>query len=55
MILVMGLYYAVCGWRAPLALLIITAAIHLITLIILLILGFKDPGFIPKIFGEYER
>ena len=54
-ILVMGLYYAVCGWRAPLALLIVTAAMHLITLIILHILGFKDPGSIPKIFGEYER
>lgn len=51
----MGLYYAVSGWRAPLALLIITAIINLLIQVVLLVIGFRDPGFIPKIFGEYER
>ena len=55
MTLIMALYYSVCGWRAPLALLIITAILHLFSVVMLLILGHADPGFIPKIFSEYER
>jgi palmitoyltransferase ZDHHC9/14/18 len=51
----MGLYYAVCGWRVPIALLVITACCHLFGFIFLLALGLKDPGFIAKIYGEYER
>ena len=51
----MALYYSVCGWRAPLPLLIISALLHFFSVVILLILGQKDPGFIPKIFSDYER
>ena len=50
---IMGLYYAVCGWRAPLALFIITIVVNVIIQILILALGLRDPGFLPKIFGEY--
>lgn len=53
--LLSALYYAVCGWRVPLPLLIVTAAIHLLVTISLLVLGCRDPGSLPKIFAEYER
>jgi len=51
----MALYYAVCGWRVPRALLAVTAAAHLLGVILLLVLGIKDPGFVAKIYPEYER
>ena len=55
MVLLMALYYAVCGWRSPLALLVVSVCLHLLGLGMLLILGQKDPGIVPKIFSDYER
>ena len=51
----MALYYGVCGWRVSRVLLGITAGLHLLGLLFLLALGVKDPGFISKIYGDYER
>lgn len=34
---------------------IIAAAFHFLALVCMLILGFKDPGIIPKVFSRYEN
>ncbi len=53
--LVMALYYAICGWRAPLALLVVTAALNVVAQIAMTVLGLRDPGIIPKILKEFEK
>ena len=50
-VIVMALYYSVCSWRVETAFLIITAFLHVVVFLILLVLGFRDPGIIPKILG----
>ena len=47
--LIMALYYAVCAWKTPLALLIITVILNVKFQIALTVLGLRDPGIIPKI------
>lgn len=51
--LLMALYYAVCAWKAPLALLVITVVINVGMQVTLTILGLRDPGIIPKILREF--
>jgi len=34
---------------------VVAAGFHLMALICMVILGFKDPGIIPKVFSRYEN
>lgn len=49
----MLLYYAVTAWKAPIALVMLTVLLNIIVQIILVVLGFTDPGMIPKILSGY--
>jgi RsiW-degrading membrane proteinase PrsW (M82 family) len=49
----MGIYYSVCAWKIPTALLIITILLNICILLSIIALGFRDPGIIPKIFKSY--
>ena len=55
MIVLMVLYYVVAGWRVHAAFLVVTILLHLAAQVFFLLLGHIDPGFVPKILGDYER
>ena len=51
----MILYYAVTAFKAPPGLVAITVILNIVVQITLIILGFTDPGMIPKILSGYEN
>ena len=51
----MALYYAVCGWRAPLPLLVATVLLNVLGQVAMTVLGFRDPGIIPKMLKDFEK
>lgn len=40
--------YTTPGWVVP------TAILHLIVVLLLILLGYKDPGILPKVLPSYE-
>ena len=49
------LFYIVTAFKAPIGLTIITVILNITVEIFLLLLGFTDPGMIPKILSSYEH
>jgi|JI9StandDraft_1071089.scaffolds.fasta_scaffold375652_2 hypothetical protein len=49
----MLLFYIVTAFRAPPGLLVLTIILNILVQVFLLILGFTDPGMIPKILSGY--
>lgn len=49
------LYYATTAFIAPIGLVILTVLFNIAVEVFLLILGFTDPGMIPKILSSYEN
>jgi len=47
------LFYIVTAFKSPIGLVIITVLLSIVVEIFLLILGFTDPGMIPKILSSY--
>lgn len=52
---IMILYYVVCAWKTQIVLLVFTIIFNVGLQITLTILGFRDPGIIPKILKEFEK
>jgi hypothetical protein len=50
----MLLYYIVTAYKAPAGLIVITVLLNIFVQITLIILGFTNPGMIPKILSGYE-
>jgi hypothetical protein len=48
------LYYIVTAFKAPVGLVVVTVLLNFGVQIVLVILGFTDPGMIPKILSGYE-
>ena len=51
----MMLYYIVTAQFAPSALIAITVVLNIAVQLVLLVLGFTDPGMIPKVLPAYEH
>ena len=49
------IYYAVTAFKAPIALVVITVLLNILVQVMLLFLGFTDPGMVPKILSGYEN
>ena len=51
----MILYYVVTAYKVPTAMVIISVLLNILVQVILIILGFTNPGMIPKILSNYEN
>lgn len=51
----MILYYVVTAYKAPTALIVISVILHVSVQVVLIIIGFTDPGIVPKILEGYEN
>lgn len=49
------LYYTVTAFKAPVGLVVICVLLHVLVQVMLIILGFTDPGMIPKVLSGYEN
>lgn len=49
------LYYIFTASRSPPVLIAITVILHIITIVVLIILAYTDPGMLPKILVTYEK
>jgi hypothetical protein len=49
------LYYTVTAFKTPPGLLVISIILNLTIQFFLLVLGFTDPGIIPKVLSGYEN
>ena len=49
------LYYVVTAFRAPVAMVVLCVILNVVVQAMLIILGFTDPGMIPKILSGYEN
>lgn len=47
------LYYIVTAFKAPTALVVLSVILNITVQVILIVLGFTDPGMIPKILSGY--
>jgi hypothetical protein len=47
------LFYIVTAFKSPIGLVVITVILNIAVEVFLLILGFTDPGMIPKILSSY--
>jgi len=47
------LYYIFTAPYSPVALIVLTVISHVLTFIVLIILGYKDPGILPKILPSF--
>jgi palmitoyltransferase ZDHHC9/14/18 len=51
----MILYYAVTAFKVPIAMIVISVFLNIQVQVVLIILGFTNPGMIPKILSGYEN
>lgn len=49
------MYYAVTAFRAPIGLVVVCVMLNVLVEAMLIVLGFTDPGMIPKILSGYEN
>ncbi len=47
------LYYVFTAPYSPVALIVLTVISHVLTFVVLIILGYKDPGILPKILPSF--
>lgn len=50
----MVLFYIVTAFKSPVALVVCTVLLNILVQVVLIVLGFTDPGMIPKILSGYE-